>query len=263
MSTPASRSLQQVLRGALDVRGRLRVLVGEYAATQPADNRYANVVVNGVQLTVPNLNGVPAGAAGSVVYLLADDTRLWVLGTVLPAATAGPPGPQGPAGPAGPAGAQGPPGATGAQGPAGATGAQGPKGDTGDTGAQGPAGVVSPGAWAALPYGPNWVANDASTGARYRKDSSGAVHLDGYARNTAAFTFAGTNQLIGTLPAGSRPSQNLFTPIIDIDPTAGSFPVGFQVLTTGLCYVMNIGASAVTGQAGSILCLSSIEFLTT
>lgn len=80
--TPASRSLDAVLRGALGGPGGLRVIVGTYAATQPADNRYANVVLGAATVTVPNLNGVPPGATGRVCYVLADDSRMWVLGTL-------------------------------------------------------------------------------------------------------------------------------------------------------------------------------------
>jgi hypothetical protein len=78
---PATRSLPAVLRAALDQATPLRVLVGTYAAAQPSDLRYANVTINGQILKVPNLNAIPP-APGAVVYLLADDTRLWVLGTI-------------------------------------------------------------------------------------------------------------------------------------------------------------------------------------
>lgn len=141
MSVPATRSLELVLRRALAPDNRLRILVGEYASSAPPDSRYAKVILGGQTLTIPNLNGVPAGAAGDVVYVLADNARMWVLGTVTPTAMSGPPGPEGPQGEPGP---QGPKGDTGAQGAKGDTGAQGPKGDTGAQGAQGPQGVPGP-----------------------------------------------------------------------------------------------------------------------
>ena len=113
MSTPATRSLEAVLRSALDTRGELRVIAAEYSATPPPDHRYASVIVNGATITVPNLNGMPPPAAGSVAYLLADDTRLWCLGTVTPTSSGGGTGPAGPAGPAGPTGPTGPAGPAG------------------------------------------------------------------------------------------------------------------------------------------------------
>jgi Collagen triple helix repeat (20 copies) len=142
MSTPATRSLEGVLRTALTPGNRLRVLVGTYASPPAADARYAHVTINDQSLTIPNLNGATAGAAGDPAYVLADDTRMWVLGAITAGAgTPGPPGPTGPTGPAGPTGPtgpQGPKGDTGATGSAGSTGPQGPKGDTG---AQGPSGA--------------------------------------------------------------------------------------------------------------------------
>ena len=51
VTIPATRSLEAVLRGALDVRGRLRVIAAEYGPTPPPDNRYASVVIHGQTLT--------------------------------------------------------------------------------------------------------------------------------------------------------------------------------------------------------------------
>lgn len=81
MSTPASRSLEFVLRRALAPVGQLRVLVGTYG-TASSDPRYANVVIDGQTFVVPNLNGASAGAPGTVAYVLADHGRMWLLGTV-------------------------------------------------------------------------------------------------------------------------------------------------------------------------------------
>jgi len=87
--TPASRTLDAVLRGALDQPGGLRVLVGTYAASQPSDRRYANVTLGGTTVTVPNFNGTAPGASGTVCYVLADDTRMWVLGTLAASGSSG------------------------------------------------------------------------------------------------------------------------------------------------------------------------------
>jgi hypothetical protein len=82
VSSPASRSLEAVLRRALVPDPGLRVLIGEYAATPSPDPRYANVELDGVTLSIPNLNGAPAGTTGDPAYVLADAGRMWVLGTV-------------------------------------------------------------------------------------------------------------------------------------------------------------------------------------
>lgn len=127
MSTPATRSLEAVLRRALAPGEELRLVVGEFD-DPPADARYANVVIDGAApLQVPK---PPAETAGKAAYMLAAPGRMLVLG-------AGTTGPTGPTGPAGAQGPQGPTGPAGAEGTAGATGSQGPKGDTGATGAQG------------------------------------------------------------------------------------------------------------------------------
>jgi hypothetical protein len=83
MTVPATRSLQAVLRTALNgEQGALRMIVAEYAAPPHPDLRYVNVLINGQAVTVPNLNAAPPGPAGAVAYLLADNTRMWCLGTV-------------------------------------------------------------------------------------------------------------------------------------------------------------------------------------
>jgi hypothetical protein len=82
VSVPATRSLEIVLRDRLAPRSTLRVLVGEYAATPSADLRYVNVVLDGETLAIPSLNGAPAGGVGDPAYVLADNARMWVLGTV-------------------------------------------------------------------------------------------------------------------------------------------------------------------------------------
>jgi hypothetical protein len=80
--TPATRRLEIVLRNALAPADSLRVLVATYDSTPSADPRYANIVLDGQALTVPNLNAVPAGAPGAPVYVLAENSRMWVLGAV-------------------------------------------------------------------------------------------------------------------------------------------------------------------------------------
>ena len=121
-TVPATRTLESVLRDALRPGNPLRVIVGTYATPASSDPRYANVEINGQALTIPNLNATPAHAAGSPAYVLADNTRMWVLGTVSDEPASGSVGPEGPQGPAGPAGPTGPAGSTG---PAGAAGPEG------------------------------------------------------------------------------------------------------------------------------------------
>ena len=150
MTVPASRSLEAVLRQALAPGNPLRIIVGTYTTPASTDPRYVTVEISGEPFSVPNLNGTPAPAAGSPAYVLADNTRMWTLGTVTDVAqssgggSAGPPGPTGPAGPTGATGTAGPqglPGATGATGATGPQGAAGPTGATGAAGATGPSGA--------------------------------------------------------------------------------------------------------------------------
>jgi len=134
VSTPATRSLENVLRQALTrPTDAPRVLVGAYSATASSDPRYSNVDLGGATVPVAK---APGEAAGSAAYMIAWRGRLLLLGSG--GGGTGPPGPEGPEGPPGP---QGPTGATGAQGPAGP---QGPKGDTGAQGPAGPAGTGTP-----------------------------------------------------------------------------------------------------------------------
>jgi Collagen triple helix repeat (20 copies) len=150
VTVPASRTLESVLRDALRPGNPLRLVVGTYADPPSSDPRYANVEIAGQAVTIPNLNGMPAPATGSPAYVLADNSRMWVIGTVTEQAGgsgSGPPGPQGPAGPqgpTGPVGAQGPAGPAGETGPQGATGPQGPKGDEGKPGTDGATGPQGP-----------------------------------------------------------------------------------------------------------------------
>ena len=172
MTVPASRTLEAVLRQGLAPGNELRIIVATYADPSP-DPRYANVEINGQVVTIPNLNGAPAQDAGTVAYVLADNTRLWVLGTVTDTpptgggdGTQGPPGPAGPTGPAGPAGTPGPKGDTGAPGTTGATGPQGNPGPPGATGPEGPAAApINSGATVkALPAGGTIVLTPAEMG---------------------------------------------------------------------------------------------------
>jgi len=224
VSTPATRTLEAVLRTGLAPGNPLRILVGIYDDTPADDGRYVNVVIAGESLTVPNLNGVPAGAAGDPVFVLADNTRMWVLGTVTPTGAVGPPGPEGPEGPSGPAGPTGPAGtagvtgATGPPGPAGptgATGSAGPTGPTGLTGATGPAGPTgATGATGA--QGPSGASTFMSkAGPPTAGDGvDGAIALD-----------TTTGRLWGPKAAGAWPS----TPIGRVVPTNPTY----QQLKTG------------------------------
>lgn len=119
MSTPATRSLQAVLRRALAPGEQLRLVVGEFD-DPPADPRYAAVIIDGEALEVPK---PPAETTGKAAYLLAAPGRMLALSAGAQGAT-GPTGPQGSQGPTGPQGATGP------TGPQGATGAQGPSGQS-------------------------------------------------------------------------------------------------------------------------------------
>jgi hypothetical protein len=82
VTVPASRTLANVLRAQLATGNALRILVGTYADPPSSDPRYANIEISGEPVLVPNLNGLPARPAGTPAYLLADNTRIWVLGTV-------------------------------------------------------------------------------------------------------------------------------------------------------------------------------------
>jgi hypothetical protein len=143
---PATRTLAAVLRRALDTDPGLRMILGAYG-TPSTDRRYATVELAGATYTIPQLNGMAPPPAGTPAYVVADNTRMWALGTVTstPASggggTAGPTGPTGPTGPAGPTGQAGPAGPPGATGTAGPTGTTGPAGPTGPTGAAGPSGA--------------------------------------------------------------------------------------------------------------------------
>jgi hypothetical protein len=144
MTVPATRTLAAVLRRALDTDTGLRMIVGTYG-TPSTDRRYATVELAGGTYTIPQLNGMAAPPAGAPAYLLADNTRMWAVGTVTTTPPAGggggATGPVGPTGPTGPAGPAGPTGGTGPAGPAGTTGATGPAGPAGPTGATGPQGA--------------------------------------------------------------------------------------------------------------------------
>jgi hypothetical protein len=81
-AVPVTRTLGAVLRRALEPGNPLRMVIGTYADPPSADPRYANVELAGEVYLVPQLNALPAPAAGSPAYILADNTRMWVLGTV-------------------------------------------------------------------------------------------------------------------------------------------------------------------------------------
>jgi hypothetical protein len=203
MSTPATRSLENVLRQALAPTNQLRVIVGTYAATPATDLRYVNVIINEQPLTIPNLNGATAGAVGTPVYILADTTRMWALGAVTTKSGQGPPGPPGPAGAQGPKGDTGSQGPTGAQGPKGDTGSQGPtgaQGPKGDTGSQGPSGASTFMAKAGPPAAGDGV--------------DGTVYLD-----TSNLRFWGPKA------AGAWPSS-AFARVVPLNPTYAQLRTG-------------------------------------
>lgn len=123
--------------------------------------------------------------------------------------------------------------------------------------------AFSPGSWVNMPPGTNWVSNDITTVARYRKDTAGVVHWDGAMRNTAAFTFAGTNQIFAVLGVGYRPQQTLIFPHIIVDPTNGPRVVCVQVNTDGNCYIIAAGSAStgVNGTAASVMELALVTYL--
>lgn len=107
MSTPATRSLENVLRELARPADGARVMIGTYVAGTPSDSAHALVSLGGSMVEVPK---IPGAAAGSPAYMLAWPGHLLLISA---GAGTGPPGPTGPTGPAGPTGA------TGAPGPAG------------------------------------------------------------------------------------------------------------------------------------------------
>jgi microcystin-dependent protein len=85
---PTTRSLEIVLREALEKGAEVRVVVGKGLADGALANpaAYANVEVEGVALPVPKLAGAQIGgpSSGYPVYLLATKDFLLALGTVGP-----------------------------------------------------------------------------------------------------------------------------------------------------------------------------------
>jgi len=230
VSTPATRSLENVLRQLARPSDGARVLIGSYTATPPSDSGHSTVSLGGVEVDVPK---VPGEAAGSPAYLLAWPGHLITLGS------GGGTGPQGPPGPQGPAGPTGPTGATGAQGPKGDTGAQGPQGPTGAQGATGPAGA------GAIPVARNtFTANVTSTAittaAAVTIIAGAAVIYDGgmyrfevtipFAAHTVAATFVFAalfdgNTMVGRIAGVQAPLANGGNGMSGVfygTPTAGS-----------------------------------------
>lgn len=86
MSTPATRSLEYVLRRALAPGDEVHLVVGEY--DEPgADPRYSSVIIDGEPLQVPK---PPAETPGTAAYMLAAPGRMLVLGSADSPAPAGP-----------------------------------------------------------------------------------------------------------------------------------------------------------------------------
>jgi hypothetical protein len=84
MSTPATRDLAVVLRALTRPDQGVRLLVGTYGPplTGPDARTYANVLIEGIAVTVPKLAGPTDGQEGQPAYILAAPGRMLVLGTV-------------------------------------------------------------------------------------------------------------------------------------------------------------------------------------
>lgn len=80
MSTPASRTLTQVLLTKLAPSDGVSLMVGQFASP-PGSGAYRNVVLQGATVTVPALSG-SAATAGGPAYLLATRDFLLCIGTV-------------------------------------------------------------------------------------------------------------------------------------------------------------------------------------
>jgi hypothetical protein len=203
MTVPATRSLPAVLRRALEPGNPLRVTVGTYTTPASTDPRYATINLAGATYTLPQLNGIAAQPDGTPAYILADNTRMWVLGTVTATAgggAIGPPGPEGPAGPRGPAGPTGQTGPAGPTGPPGATGPQGPQGPAGATGPAGPSGAST--------FVSGTGAPTAGTGV------DGSIYLD-----------TATGRMYGPKAAGAWPST-AFGRLMPLAPTYAQLKAG-------------------------------------
>jgi hypothetical protein len=206
-AVPVTRTLPAVLRRALEPGNPLRVIVGTYSTAASSDLRYANVDLSGETYHLPQLNGRAVQPAGTTAYVLADNLRMWVLGTVTETPSAGgPPGPQGPAGATGPAGPAGPAGPTGATGAPGQTGATGPAGPAGVAGPAGPTGPQGPSGASTFVSGAG--APTASTGV------DGSIYLD-----------TATGRVWGPKASGAWPAAALGR-VIPLAPTYAQIKAG-------------------------------------
>ena len=113
------------------------------------------------------------------------------------------PGPRGPAGPAGPAGAKGAPGAPGAPGVVPAP--------------EAPITVTS--------FKNDWVSFGASYPVSYWKDGFGVVHLTGGIAGGDVSTGIASVEAFN-LPAGYRPAQVQYVPVVSTAGPPGYLPVG-------------------------------------
>ena len=142
-------------------------------------------------------------------------------------------GTAGPAGPTGPQGAKGDTGSTGSTGTTGATGAIGATGPKGDTGA-------FPTPAAPIPvttFSNSWVTWGVGYEVSYWKDPFGVVHLTGAVKDGLVSDDFHTYAVF-TLPAGYRPAQIQYQPIVSTTGGQTTVPGGFiEVCAQGTCFV--------------------------
>ena len=114
-------------------------------------------------------------------------------------------------------------------GPRGPRGMQGPGGATGPPGPQGPAAATVPENWKPFPLAAGWasIGGEWDT-AKYRKDHDGVVHLRGVV--TFGAGAPASTSVIGTLPPGYRPNENMIFAVSNGEPQVGG---RVKVATTG------------------------------
>lgn len=135
----------------------------------------------------------------------------------------------------------------------------GPKGDKGD--AADPTPIPT---WVDLTIPAGWQTSvGTQTKAQYRLSPFGKVSLRGWVQNTAVFSFAGTNNIIATLPVGARPPGDL---VFDVEAfEVGNGLYGHARITVGAAdgtirIVSSSDGRITSGGIGSGVYLNQIEF---
>jgi microcystin-dependent protein len=142
----------------------------------------------------------------------------------------------------------------------------GPAGPPGEPGI--PADPTPLAGWQDIPYGPNWSHGGvAARRLQYRLDPFGKVLLRGYAQNSAVFSFAGSNNLLGTLPAEARPPADGPSPVpfdsIGFDGSTAIQGHGRLEINPSNGEIRIVGSTdsrITTGAVGSSFWLNEIEF---